>query len=499
MVKNTSVKKSLVLLVALLLCVTIVFAACSPNPFTPVQAPDKAEVKDNGGLAVQYGEWLYYINGYTSDVNATNSYSDDVKTAPRVGSVVRIKFADVAHLFEIQDDDDKTSGEKSDEIADYVRSKAETVVPKIYYSGNTTSRQFTGLYIFGDRLYITTPNDELTAGGSAQTSQLVLTSFKLDGSDEQRHFVFTSNSAQISLTEIDGKLYATYIMDSKVYQLDVAARTSKEVTVNGEDEASDVDNVYNSVTWDIAGKSLFFIDKYYGICKLAIGADKYDVIVPNDTYEIHEHDGEKHIEAGNLTYTIKFVNNGQVYYTKADSENSAIDGTVLYWMGADKVEKEALNTSNVTGATAWKDGRVVFTKSITSGGSTFYGIYATQENDPSGEKGQVTVLLPTYNDNSITINRVEGDTLYYTANSISYTIDLNNPGKQKGTPYAKSLASATGWADPDLLDYTTGGTVHYVITATSSGGLTIARFDPDEPDKTQNSVSILLTKAEDDD
>ncbi len=496
--KKATVKKSLILVVALIVCMAVLLAACSEKPFAPVTAPTQAEVSSNYGLAVKYGEWLYYINGYTSDVNAVNTYTDDVKDAPRVGSVVRIKLSDIGKLFDIQDETNKTSSEKSDEVAQYVREHAETVVPNIYYNANTDSStvNYNGLYIFNNRLYITTPNDELTAGGDKQTSQLVLTSFKLDGSAPQRHFVFSNNTVQLVYTEKDSKLFATYVMDSKVYNLDVAAGTSVPATVNGTDEASDVENVYNSVTWDISGKCLFFIDKFYGICKLSFGSDKYDVIVKNSTYELHEHDGSKSVEAGNVSYTISSVNNGQVYYTKADSQNSSVDSKVLYWASsADNADSVALSTS-LSGSKAWKDGRVVYSKSITSEGSTYYGIYVVSQ-DSNGVKTQV-ILDPPYNDSSVTIDRIEGDTLYYTSNSVGYKLNIADAYQKsqanevlvEGTPYVKSLPSAAGWAAADFVD---DGNTHYVISATTGGTLSVSKFDPSDRNKTQVSVSILLT------
>ena len=498
MFRNTSAKKFMILTVALLLVATLVLTACSEQPFKAVEIPQSGSVEGNGGIAVTYGEWLYYINGYTSDVNATNSYTNDVVDAPRVGSVVRIKLADLAGMFAIQDDANKTSSEKTKDIEQYVRDHAQTVVPNIYYSGNTTTTQFNGLYIFGDRIYILTPNDQLTAGGDSLTSQLVLMSYDLGGGDAKRHFVFTNNSAQIWFSESQGKVVATYLMDSLLYKLDVQSGTSTQVTTNGTNEAEDVADVYNSVNWDVAGKCLFFIDKYYAICKLSVGSDKYDVVVPNDTYEVHEHDGEKQIEAGNISYTIQSVNNGQVYYTIADSENSSISGTVLYYAKQAVTNNNhtvALYNSSLSGLKAWKDGKAVFTKSIVDDVvGTFYGIYVTQDAD--GSTKPLTLLDPAYNDSSITIDRIEGDTLYYTADSISYTLDLNNTTEQQsGKPYAKSLASATGWAQPDFATY---DSVSYIITATSTGGLTIVKFDPDTIKKSSPTpISLqLLAKAE---
>lgn len=492
MFRNTSMKKHLVLLAALLLCATLVFAACSETPFKPVTAPESVTAEGNGGIAVKYGEWLYYINGYQSDVNATNTYTADVLDSPRLGSVVRIKLSDIAALFKIQDDTNKTSTEKSEEIEQYVRDHAETVVPKFYYSGNTTTTQFTGLYIFGDRLYITTPNTDLTSNGDALTNQLWLTSYALNGDGEKQHFKFTDNTAQICLVEKGGKVYATYLMSSKLYYLDVEAGTSKEVTVNGEDKASKVDNSYTSVTWDYAGKCVFFIDKMYNICKLDFGAEKYDVILQNEDQEnikIHDDEDNPHVEQGKISYTISSVNNGYVWYTKANSDNSDASGVELFWANAEKNNQPAGYASSLSGFKGWKEDKVIKTFTQKQDDGTFYGIQVVDKGNVKTE-----ILSPAYNDQSITIDRIEGDTLYYTANSVKFTLNLaeafaDQDSKKEGTPYAKSLPSTAGWAAPDFVD---DGETHYIISTSSSGTLSIVRFDPSNRDKSQTSISLLL-------
>ncbi len=490
--KNTTVKKSLILVVALLLCATVVLAACTESAFTPVSIPAAGQVEGNGGIAVKYGEWLYYINGYTSATASVNTYSDEVKDTPRIGSVVRIKLADLQGLFEIQDESNKTSSQKTEESEQYIRDHAETVVPKFFYNAVSDSNlaELNGLFIFGNRLYVTTPNDELTPGGDALTSQLVLTSFDLGGGDMQRHFVFTGSSVQIAYKEIDGKLYATYSMDSKLYRLDVKGGVSTEVTINGTDEAEDIDNSYSSITWDLSesGQCVFFIDKMYNICKLGFGSDKYDVVVSNGTAKVHGDGDHKHIEAPDtssdgVTYTINSVNCGQVYYTKTQ----AASDQKIYWAESQNKGGTAFNTTD-SSVRAWKDGKMVYTNPVKD--SSFYGVYILTEVDGSNPE---TVLVPAANKNAITVDRIVGDTLYYTKDSVKYTLSLTERNQEAGTPYAKNLASAAGWAAPDFVDYTSGGeTIHFIITTTTSGTLTIAKFDPADPNKTQTSVSILL-------
>lgn len=505
MSRNTLVKKSLILLAAILLFATLVFAACSKNDFKPVEMPATATAEGNGGLAVKYGDWLYYVNGYQSDVNAENTYTD-VTDAPRVGSVVRIKLSDIEQLFEIQDSTNKTSTEKSDEIEQYVRDHAETVVPKFYYSGNTTTTQFTGLYIFGNRLYITTPNTDLTSNGDPLTSQLWLTSYKLDGSDEKQHFKFTDNTAQICLVQNGDEVVATYFVGSKLYYLDVDQGESKEVTVNEQTLSDSMKQLYtdsakaeNSITlsatnWDVAGKCVFFVDKLFNICKLNWGAQQYDVIVENtdpDSIHVHSEEDSTHVEAGDISYTINSVNNGQVYYTVSDAKNSDVSGAVLYWAqetSSPDDDHVAGYTDSLSGARGWKDGKVVVTTTDKQkDGTTLYGIAVIDGTDKH------YVLSPEFNDQSVTIDRIEGDILYYTASSVKFTLDLSQAidevSVKEGTPYAKSLASVAGWAAPDFVDY---GETHYIISTSTTGSLSIVRFDPSNRDKAQTSISLLL-------
>ena len=496
-----SVNKIVILLVALLMCLTVVFAACSKDNFTPVKIPAKGEVGSNGGIAVTYGDYLYYVNGYTADVSAENTYSDDVKDNPRIGSVVRIKLAEIETLIAIYNDDDLTSSKKTENIAAAVRGGtidgvvyegAETVIPKIYYSGNTTATQFTGIYIFNDRIYVTTPSDELTPNGDPMTDQLKLMSFNLGGGDRKEHFTFTNNAAQIWLDVVDGKLVATYLMDNVLHVLDVAngKKGDKVVTKDYSSKLKHINNTVSGVNWDKQGKAVFFIDEFGSLCKLAFGATEYEVIVENDTYKSH---GD-HIESGKTSYTIKFVNDGVVYYTKATGANSATDNIVLYRADGTNKDVSVLPTNSVS-ATAWKDNKLIITKSIPSGNKTFYGIWAIEVVEKDGVKTYVEeeVILPGENDSNITINKIEGDVLYYTVDSVSYTVNIADAiaanGVDQGSARAKSLASTTGWAEPDLVKV---GSIYYVISL-KNDSVTLTTFDPENIKGDVATVALTLT------
>lgn len=480
MFTKSTLKKSFILLVALAVCLTVVFAACDTSkPFEPVEMPASATAEGNGGIAVKYGEWLYYINGNESSAAAANDY---VAVEARVGSVVRIKLSDIDELVKISESD-ASSSNKDKQIAEYVREHAQTVVPNIYNTGNTTTTALNGLWIFGDRIYMTTPNDALTSGGNKLTDQLVLTSYKLDGSDRQRHHVFTSNAAQIMLGEVDGKVKALYVMSendnshghthsvTSVFGLDVASGTVTELT----DEVS-------NVQFDIAGKAVFYTNTDNQILKSSLGAAEAKVLVENKPAE-----GK---DASTVTFTLKSANAGYVYFTQKDSQNPTLDEKFLYYVTEEsngaKVALEYTPASYI----GWKD-KVVFTKS--ENGGSLYTIAVAGSNAATVE------LLPAdQNDNSITLDRIVGDKLYYTTNSVSYVYDLNKAYAADGTnknpiAYATGIGTtATGGLLPDIVEL--DANYNYVITL-SSNYVTLVRYSIAGNTNSSN-IRLTLTAAE---
>ena len=503
MYKHLAVKKSLILLVAVLLIVAVLFAACGQQPHKPVSLPETATVGSNGGIAVTYGEWIYYVNGYESSVNAANSYVD-TQSAPRIGSVLRIKSTYIAEALKIQKDDNLTSSQKTKDIAELIRKNAEIVIPRIYYSANTTTAYFNGIYIFDNRIYILTPNDELTAGGNSQTTQSVLMSYDLGGGNEQRHFTFSSsssngNTAQIKLYDDPNssshQVMATYLLDNKLHVLKLGKTENETVHT----QVTKDDETVSSVNFVENGNRVFYINANGAICQLVDGDTTEQVVVKN-------------AEDWKISYTISSVANTYVYYTIAYENNSTIDNKVLYWAEYDKAtadadhkteaeyaatRKVAVDTSNVT-AKGWKENNVVIVRQTDSG---YYGLYII--SDKSGTT--TTLLKPGYNKDSIAINKIVGDELYYTAGGVTYIKNLNdfvkdgkveaNADKETslGTPYAYSMStSPTGWALPDIV---TVGEHTYMFTF-GTGSVSVVEFDSVK--KTNStSATITLTASED--
>lgn len=458
MFKKSTIKKSAIVLVALLMCAVAVFAACTPqNAFKPVTMPASATPEGNGGIAVRYGEWIYYVNGYQSSYVASNSYANEI----RVGSVVRIKSADLDDVIKINDQD-LSSTKKTEAIKKAVAEKAETVVPNFYYTGNTTSVNLNGLYIFNDRIYITTPNSDLDANGNLLNSQLVLASYKLDGSDMQRHYVFKTNAPQLALSQQGNDVFATFVLDSKLSTLKV-----------GDKEAKVLAEKITSPTF--TNGFVYFLDEDGSICQHTIGSTETPkVLVQNVVEEGHE--GHSH----NTTYTIKSANGEYVYYTVSDGSQTS--DLSIYYATATENNVVVLNTVPSGSYFGWKN-KIVYTTSVPEEIVNMYGIWVTSGNGTDKKE----ILDPAQNDKAITFNKLEGDTLYYTVNSISYTLDLAN---DNATPvaYAYGLStSATGWGLPDILG-------EYVFTL-GTGSVSVVKFNP-ETKKNTTSTTITLTVIE---
>ncbi len=492
MFKNSTQKISAIIFVAVCMLLVTVLGACTPTAaFKPFSLPTTNDVDGNGGIAVRYGDYILYVNGYQSDATVANSYSDEI----RVGQVVCMKVSDFEEVFNKAASDNKSSSTIAKEIAEYVRKNAKIVVPNVYYTNNTTNTALNGIYVFDGRLYYLTPNDELTAGGSKLNSQLVLKSVKLDGSEAEatRHYVFTSNSAQVLLSKVGNDVYATYVQDNHLFSLKVGDKKATELILDKDKAADDAKKddeektgtVLSNVNFDknsdgeVCG--LFFTDADGDICHFKPGDSKIEIYVTNPKSE----DG--HDDHNSLT--IKSVNNGYVYFTKKVDGTS--DSKLYYANGVTEQGKETVYCDTTLTYFGYGD-RIIYTKSETQNGETYYNIYsATNATEPA------KLLVANENVYSITINKIEGKYLYYTANSINYKLDLDATTTQTtGKVIGNNLSTtATGWSVPDSLTFTSGENTYTYVFTLASGSVSVVKFDA-TTNKNSSSATITLTAEE---
>ncbi len=179
---------------ALMTAGALSLAACGTDFKTPQGGPAASDaVESNGGFVVAKGNYYYFINGVES-YTADNTYGTPVK-----GALYRIKKEDVKAK----------------------RNTAERVVPSIMSSGTYTNG---GIYVYGDRVYYTTPNDVRDpVSGEIDSSVLRFQSAKLDGSDIKDYFTLTNNSAEYRFVEKGDAVYVLYVDSNDLYSYNTAS------------------------------------------------------------------------------------------------------------------------------------------------------------------------------------------------------------------------------------------------------------------------------------
>lgn len=170
-------------------------SACGAS-FTPLEGDYSSQTAavSNGGFVVEYGQYVYFINGvetYTSD----NTYGEPVK-----GALMRIL--------------------KSDLLAG--NNNSETVVPSLMVASDYTS----GIYIYDGRVYYATPNNVKNTSGQIENDYLDFKSAKLDGSDIQSYFRVSDNSTvyRYVQTEDGGAVYLIYADGSSLHSYNTSSK-----------------------------------------------------------------------------------------------------------------------------------------------------------------------------------------------------------------------------------------------------------------------------------
>ena len=156
---------------AVLAAGSMAFAACE-QPFTPLAGDDYKSAEaaiDNGGFAVEYGKYVYFINGAATN-EADNTF----------GSLMRIAKTDLQN---------KTG-------------EAQIVVPSLMVSADYSA----GFFIYNDRVYYATPNNVKNMSGKIENDWLDFKSASLNGSDVRDYFRLSDNATVFRYvqTEKDG-------------------------------------------------------------------------------------------------------------------------------------------------------------------------------------------------------------------------------------------------------------------------------------------------------
>ena len=397
-VKNSFIK-GVVFMIALVLGSIFCFSACGTNNGFD-DGPTAADVViGNGSSAVAYGDYVYYVNGYTasSDVGDTNVYG-----RVSYGAVYRTKLVDGKVV-----ENDKQYDDEGNEIFDKTQGIKNTgiLVSKV------CGYEKTKLYIFDNYLYYTTPGNQVAKDGTIQSDHIDFCRIRIDGKSRGEK-LFTSESTISSISffmqTFANKTYLV-VLDGSVLKIAELTKTSfnfkvidkdyvvssvaeTRYTKSNESIASIDDGVYFTYTNDdtLSGNVLA---KYSFVTKEISNVG----LINNSTYTLLGSIG------GRLYYNKSVVTSpgtgSYLYYNTLDSEN--------FVQGEKQLTNNAYSSSSIYAYNSDRIGAYV------NNGSNVYKF------DANGNKELVIT-------GNATIVAQKGEWLFYTLDGHLYRLDLSS-------------------------------------------------------------------------
>ncbi len=261
-------KIALSIALAATLALTPALCACSTDSFSVVDFPRDQNtayaVQSQGGSAVSYGNYVYFING-------TRGYDDAKGESNRWGEVVKggIYRAKLNENTEVQYDGlpykgftpklDAQSGLEFKYTAgtDYFDKPVNNVdvtkiVPKTV---GTSGYAKGGIFIYDDYIYFASPNNEQNSSGTIQTTRTDFFMMSLKKKNAPVKVYTTSEGVDTSASE-----YAFYKLSGAVYLVVKEGGNIVSVKINVADEDAD-----DPVTYKVKASSVYFPvrDTYY--------------------------------------------------------------------------------------------------------------------------------------------------------------------------------------------------------------------------------------------
>ncbi len=247
-------------------------------------------VYGNGGSAVVKGDYLYFANAYISCSDlGHNDNTYDKNSAYTTYGIYRTKLNGAGKV--ILD-------------SDGVPTKADLL------TYNIGGYEYSGLYIFGNYLYYTTPYTNTTDKGEAKTGRMRVERVALDGTEHDIVYKFEDYTSDCSynMVYIDGNVYIVYKNASKdIIVVSVDSRKNvKTSTV-----ASSVESYAVFAQEDIdANNKVEDINKYvYYVIK----DSNSDYIIYRTNFSTKAQETYYHGSSNEIV--LKGVKNNQVYYT----------------------------------------------------------------------------------------------------------------------------------------------------------------------------------------
>ena len=421
--------KKIVFVCVMMIACLFSFTACTTNTAFTENPSASDIVEGNGTLAVTYGDYVYYTNGFTGyeDVKDTNkegniTYSGLYRTKLVNGQAVETE-TDV-------DDEGKVIFDETKSIND-----TDILVSKV------CGFEYMGLYIFGDYIYYTTPNNLKGGDLSVRTDLIDFCRTKLDRSSGQELLYTTTNSGS-------AVTYNMYEKDGVVYQIIMDGRSSSDTSkmVVNTIKNTGISTFTTDSDWKVTS---YAETKYTTSAETVNDLDK-DLYFTYQTDDITTYTVLAKLELGTTNVTTILNDNsstivlegsrgGRLYYTKS-TINPASEGAYLFYNNMNTADFFAgegqLTTNAYTNYIVYNSGIGVGALVYDSSNTSVYRV--TASGNP------VQVLSGTSITNFIGIY---GNYFYYLSSSNIYRVNFVTLGT------AENLTSDDGTISASEANY----------------------------------------------
>ena len=351
---------------AMLAAGSAAFAACD-KPFTPLDGDDYKSTEaavSNGGFAVEYGKYLYFING------ATTHEDDNTFGKPVKGALMRISKEDLKKGV----------------------NNAQIVVPSLIVSADYTA----GFFIYNDRVYYATPNNVKSMSGEIESDWLDFKSASLNGSDVQDYFRLSDNATIFRYVQAEGddtvyllyngkkpndndgtagiqsyntatKTCTTIAEGASAYVFDSVDKTNPYVyytmpvkkMIDSDSSSTlgynqiyraraDVTEAPYEYTWDQD-----YLDDHDGVAPyvnlgtIVLDGVGYSADGSDLTQFTHDYDeNNKPVPPQGYSYTLQSYTNEGIYFTRSDVTNTSSPGggASLYYLAEEDIKAQGWNS-----------------------------------------------------------------------------------------------------------------------------------------------------------
>ena len=330
-------------IIPIFLCLVLAFGfslyGCGGDSFSKIKVEGKQDtsytVYSNGGNAVQYGNYIYFINGsasYEDTEGKNNIWGEVVKGAlyraelcgDKDGSefVIKGSVSDISNEYI----EFKTSaGVDYDDNAIDV-ANVQLIAPKIIGTSGYSSG---GIFIYDNYVYYATPNNVRNKAGEYQYKKTDYLRTSLDGKLTQKLYTSESDTATSP--------YAFYKQGDKVYLVLLDGTTLKSVVVNDKKVVETLQIAENVTAAILPTKSDYYADDNSSVSVedfvfFTRAATDEDGQRGGTVLEYMRPDGsERTVFLNNgQTSSLEAVRDGVVFYRTTENGNTVINFTNLH-------------------------------------------------------------------------------------------------------------------------------------------------------------------------